>query len=247
MKLSVVIITKNEEKNIVLCLKSVAWADEVIVLDSGSTDRTVSLCKEYGCKVSIDTNWKGFGKAKQNVVELASHDWILSVDADEVLTDDLQEEIKSLLSNKPSYNAYKIKRNSFYLEKMIKFSGWNRDYPTRLFNKKYAGFNDKTVHESVVVNGKVGYLKSVMEHYTYPTLNDHFIKMHRYAELASVSKYEKGKRSNPISAIIRGDAKFLKMYFLQLGFLDGKMGFLLALHSGWAVYLKYIKLWELGR
>ena len=153
-KLSATIITHNEEENIEKCLKSLHWVDEIVVVDSYSQDRTVEICKKYNCNV-IQTEWLGFGKTKQVAVNHAANDWILSIDSDEEVSETLAEKIKIILAD-PKYDGYKIKRNSYYLGKEIKHCGWDNDYPIRLFNKNYGKFNEKEVHESVVINGTKG-------------------------------------------------------------------------------------------
>ncbi len=243
IKLSVVIITLNEDKNIRRCLESVKWASEIIIVDSGSTDNTEAICKEYNCKI-IKSPWLGFGKTKQVAVSYASNDWILSIDSDEEVTPLLMKEIQDLLLTKPDYNGYRVKRISYYLGKIIKHCGWNKDYTLRLFNKQFGNFNDKPVHEYVVVSGDIGLLNHPMMHYTYPDLNSHFCKMKRYAELGADVLYQRNRMTTPAMALLRGISKFLKMYILQLGFLDGRNGFLLSINSGWGVYLKYLLLWE---
>jgi len=245
-QLSVVIITKNEEKNISRCLESVSWADEIVVADSGSIDRTKSICSEFDCQI-FDVEWQGFGKTKQQAVSFASHDWILSLDADEVLTPYLQTEIKALLSSQPQYHGFRIKRNSFYEGQPIRFCGWDKDYTLRLFNRKKGGFNSKPVHEFVEVQGKIGKLNSPMLHYTYPDKASHYQKMKFYAELGANALLAQGKKTNLMTAYLRALAKWIKMYILRLGFLDGKAGFLLCLRSAWGVYFKYRLLWEKTR
>jgi glycosyltransferase involved in cell wall biosynthesis len=242
IKLSTAIITLNEEANIERCLKSVRWADEIVIVDSGSTDSTQEICHKYNCKF-IPSPWLGFGKTKQLAVDKASNNWILVLDADEELTPELIEEIKALLNSEPPCSGYRIKRNSFYLGKPVRHCGWNNDYTLRLFNRNCGGFNDKTVHEYVELKGQVCQMKNAMLHYTYPDLDTHFTKMRKYAVLGADAMYKKGKKSNPCSAVLRSNLKFLKMYFLQLGFLDGKTGFLLSVNSAWGVYLKYLLLW----
>jgi len=244
-KLSVTIITKNEEKNIKRCLKSVKWADEIIVVDSGSKDNTVKVCHDFGCRV-IETDWRGFGKTKKYAVEQAKYDWIFSIDADEVVTDNLKNKIISILED-PAKKGYKIKRSSFYLGKKIKHCGWNRDYPLRLFNRQYGNFNEKIVHESVEINGDVGRIESELLHYTYPTIESHIERLARYSVLSAKQKYKKGKKVTITGAMTRGVIKFVKMYFFQLGFLDGKYGFLLSLNSSYGVFIKYLKLWEMNQ
>lgn len=240
-KLSATIITHNEEENIEKCLKSLHWVDEIVVVDSYSQDRTVEICKKYNCIV-IQTEWLGFGKTKQVAVNQAGNDWILSIDSDEEVSGELAEKIKLILAD-PKYNGYRIKRNSFYLGKEIKHCGWNSDFPIRLFNKTSGRFNEKVVHESVVINGEKGKLKESLYHYTYPTISKHIGKINRYTDLALI---ESGnlKQYSILASIFLGLNKFFKMYFLQKGFLDGKAGFLLSLNSAFGIYLKYIKMWK---
>jgi len=242
---SVVIIAKNEEHNIGRCLKSVQWADEIVVLDNNSTDSTTEICRQFNCKI-IESDWIGFGPLKRKVVDAASHDWIFSIDSDEEVSDRLKDRILKVLE-KPQLNGYRIKRDSFYLGKKIRYCGWDRDYQLRLFNRKYGTFNDKPVHESVSIPGEVGRIEEALFHYTYPKIQSHVEKMNRYSELGLDLLIEKGKSASILSAVLRGIVKFIKMYFFQRGFLDGKVGFVLCYNSAFGVYLKYLKLWEMNR
>ncbi len=242
-KLSVTIITKNEENNIDRCLKSVAWADEIIIVDSGSVDRTLDICKNHKCSI-LSIEWLGFGKTKQFAVDQASYEWVFSIDADEEVTPELKASILKVLKDNPETTGFRISRRSFYVDKWIKHSGWDNDAPLRLFRKSGGGFNDKEVHESIEVNGKVDKLAGKMLHYTYPTISSHIEKLDRYSELNVKKQYKSGKTYSVGKAVSRGFAKFLKMYFIQKGFLDGQTGLVLALNSAFGVYLKYIKLWE---
>ena len=244
-ELSVTIITKNEETNIRRCLQSVKWADEIVVVDSGSTDDTLEICRSYPCNI-IETEWLGFGRTKQLAVEHASNDWILSIDADEEVTEPLKDQLTKILKA-PKVNAYKIRRKSFYLGKMIRFCGWNKDYPLRLFNKKLGYFDDRIVHEGVVIKDKKGMIQEALLHYTYPTIESHIKKMSHYSSLGAQILYEKGKRATLPGAILKGAFKFLKMYFFQLGFLDGKNGLVLSINSAYGVYLKYLKIWQMTK
>ncbi|MBX3042433.1 MAG: glycosyltransferase family 2 protein [Candidatus Kapabacteria bacterium] len=240
-KISVVIIAKNEEKNISRCLESVAWADEIILLDNGSTDKTIEIAQKFGCKIYDGGEWHGFGIAKRRAVNYANFDWILSLDADEVVSGQLAEDIKLILIN-PTFNNFKIKRKSFYLSKLIKYSGWQRDYPLRLFNKNFAGFNEKKVHESVITTYPVGKIESQIFHYTYDDLNSHFQKMILYSDL-SVEE-NKGKKVSKIGIIFRGFWKFINTYFLDKGILDSRQGFILSVMSSIGVMIKYLKIYE---
>lgn len=238
-KISATIITLNEEVNIERCLKSLDWVNEIVIVDSGSTDHTIAICEKYNCKIII-AEWKGFGKTKKNAVDAASNDWIFSIDADEEVTNDLKNKILSILED-PKFEGYKIKRTSYYLGARIKYCGWDRDFPVRLFNRKNGNFNDKEVHESVIINGQKGKVNESLLHYTYPTISSHISKMNRYTDL---SLLQQKKHYSIFSAIIFGINKFFNMYFLQKGFLDGKVGFLLCLNSSYGVFLKYIKTWQ---
>ena len=239
VKLSAVIITKNEESNIKRCLESLEFADEILVVDSGSTDRTIDICKDFNCKVII-TDWKGFGLTKKYAVDNASFDWILSIDADEVVSMELKTEIGILLESPPD-KAFGIKRKSYYLGNPINYCGWDKDYPLRLFNRKYGNFNDKIVHESVIVKCKREKIEAPLFHYTYPTIESHINKINRYSDLSAEELIKKNKHYSVISSVFFGINKFLKMYLLKRGFLDGMPGLILCINSAYGVYLKYIK------
>lgn len=242
-KISACIIAKNEEINIDRCLRSVSWADEIIVVDSGSDDETIEICKRYNCRI-VETGWLGFGKTKSISVDSASNDWILSIDADEEVTEELKERILNILKG-PEYVGYRIKRDSFYLGRKIDHCGWNNDYPLRLFDKRFGNFNDRIMHEKVIVEGENGRVNEVILHHTYPTIESHVNRINRYSTLGAGEAFGKGKKSTVCGSVLRGMLKFVKMYFIQLGFLDGLHGLILSVNSGYGVYLKYIKLWEL--
>lgn len=245
-KLSAVIITKNEEKNIRDCLESVKWSNEIVILDSGSIDNTVRICREYGCKV-IESEWFGFGPTKQLAVNSASHEWILSLDADERVSPQLQSSIKEIISNKESLEGYRVNRDSYYLGKLIRFSGWQNDRPLRLFKKERGRFNDSTVHESVLLDGRTGQIKASLLHYSYPDLETHLDKINRYTMLGAQKLFEQNRKASLPGALVRGIFKFLKMYIIKAGFLDGLYGLVLAIISSFGVSLKYFKLWKLNR
>lgn len=233
VRLSAVIITKNESNNISQCLQSLSMADEVIVLDTGSEDDTIGIAREQGAKVHILDKWDGFGKAKQKAVDLAENDWILSIDADERLSTGLQQELSALKSRDYEGKAWHIKRLSYYLGKPIRFCGWQNDAPLRLFNRRYGGFNDKAVHEGIKVRQEKDTCKNLMHHLTYPDRESHFRKIHFYASLAS------NKKESSLFALLRALHKFFKMYIFKLGFLDGHHGFLLCRNSAWGIWYKY--------
>ena len=244
-QISAVIIVKNEEQNIARCLKSISWVEEIVVLDTGSTDETVNICKNFGAKVYYLDQWEGFGKAKQQAVDLATFDWILSIDADEEISPELADSIQQVLKNPSEENGYRIKRQTWFLNRWIKHCGWNKDYPLRLFRKSKGRFNDNLVHESVQLQGKCGVLKTILKHYSYPTLDSHQEKLVFYARLWAEQKYEQNKQDNPCNAFFQAIFNFFSMYILKLGFLDGSAGFILCYNSTFSVWYKHIKLWEL--
>lgn len=244
-KISVTIITKNESHNIERCLNSLSWADEIIVVDSGSTDNTLEICKKFNCK-TYSIEWMGFGKTKQFCVDKASNDWIFSIDADEVVSEDLKKAINNIDYDDSIYGYY-IKRKSFYLGRLINFSGWRNDYPLRLFNRKFGRFTLDIVHEQVIVEGKTKRINQFMFHHTYPDISSHLQKIDHYSRLGAEKQFARGKKSGIIKPLLRGFFKFLRTYFIKLGFLDGKEGFILACISSFGVSMKYYKLWELNR
>ena len=245
-KISVTIITLNEESNIRRCLESVSWADDIIVVDSGSTDKTVEICREFDCR-TLNTAWMGFGRTKQFAVQQAAYDWIFSIDADEEMTPELRDEIRTVLSQDSTYSGYRVPRRSTYLDRIILHSGWQRDRPLRLFNRQFAAFNEKEVHESVLVDGRTETLKNYLLHYPYPDIATHIAKMNHYTDLSAEKLSADGRTCSLLEARLRGFLKFIKMYLLHGGFLDGKAGYVLAKNSAFGVYLKYLKLWQKTR
>ena len=250
LPVSVVIISKNEENNIKRCLESVKWADEIVILDTGSIDNTLSICKEYGCSVYKLDRWEGFGKAKHQAVNNAKYDWIFSIDCDEEVSEELKQKIFSILDThqlekEEKIKAYRIKRESYYMGKLVRFSGWQRDFPLRLFNKRYGNFNHKIVHEHVETSSEIEFIYEKLYHYTYPMIKTHISKTVYYSELAALQAFNKKKKSGITKAILRGLVTFIKMYIINFGFLDGKVGLILAINSAFGTYLRYLYLWEL--
>ncbi len=232
-KLSAVLITKNESANIAECLATLSWTDEIVVLDTGSEDDTIKIAKELGAKVDKLDRWEGFGKAKHRAVDLATNEWILSIDADERLSPELQQELISLRERDFEGKAWHLKRRSYYLGKPIRFCGWQSDAPLRIFNRTRGGFNDKPVHEGIKVTQPQGTCKHLMHHLTYPTLESHFRKIRFYAQLSGQKKY------GAVAAGLLATHKFLKMYVVKLGFLDGYHGLLLCKNSAWGIWYKH--------
>jgi len=243
--ISVSIITKNEEKNIERCLKSLHWADEIVIVDSGSTDKTLDICKKYNCKI-VHTNWLGFGMTKQLGVKNSKNEWILSIDADEVVSDELISELISIA--KLNLNeSYRIKRETFYLGKKIHFSGWNNDFPLRFFKKSLAGFDNKILHESVQSNCPVKKIRAPIYHFSFPNVDSHLEKIILYSNLGAEQKKGNKKKIFFLYPFFASFVKFFKMYLIKLGFLDGKEGLILAYISSFSSFIKYIKLWLLQK
>lgn len=241
--LTVIIITKNEESHITQCLESVKWADEIIVLDSGSTDNTVSICKEFTPHV-FEMDWQGFGIQKQRALEKATGDWVLSIDADETITPQLHAEIESAMQSE-HYNGYHIPFLSNYCGKQIRHSGWHPDYHLRLFRRTESKFTADIVHENINVKGACGVLNSPILHDSYTDLNEVLIKINSYSTLQAQKLLANGAKSSLSKAIFRALWKFIQTYFVKVGFLDGKHGLMLAISSAEGVYYKYLKLLEL--
>jgi glycosyltransferase involved in cell wall biosynthesis len=247
MKISVVIITKNEEKNITRCLESVKWADEIVIIDSQSEDKTLEIAAQYNAKI-YSPLWRGYGPAKKEGVNKTSNDWIFSIDADEEVSDRLRDEIISVLSNHDNKTfGYYVPRLTNFLGRWIKHSGWYPDYVLRLFNKQYGNFNDAVIHEGVQINGPKAYLKSDLLHHCYPDLDEYFRKFNLYTTVGAEELFKKGKKSGFINICLRPIAAFIKQYIVKLGFLDGMEGFLVCYFSAKAVMVKYAKLRNMNR
>jgi len=244
--ISVVMIVKDEASIIESCLSTVSWADEIVVLDTGSSDNTPKICRDIGVRVYHSEKWEGFGKARQHAVSLASHDWIFSLDADEFVSPQLQEEIKQLRMDGFKFDAYRLIVKSYYLGKRINYCGWQNESHVTLFNRQKGNFNSALVHESVKIQGRVGKLKGVLHHHTYPTKEVHIDKMIRYGNLGAQKLRMLGKKSSPLKALSRATFTFLKMYVLKGGFLDGKNGFNLCKTTAWGTWYKYHQLWRLS-
>ena len=245
MRLSVLVLSKNESTNIEACLNSVEWADEIVVVDTGSTDDTVSKAKAFTQKVFV-TEWKGFAGTKNWGLQKVTGDWVLWLDADERVTPELAEEIQLVLKN-AAYDGYQIPRKANFLGHWIRHSGWYPGYVLRLIKKDLAQFVDTRVHEGLEEPARVGKLKNPLLHFTDPTLEHYFTKFNRYTTLAALDLKDRGRRFHLYDLLFRPAFLFIKMYIFKAGFLDGFAGFLLATLSGFYVLVKYAKLWELLR
>lgn len=244
--LSVIIIVKNEEHDIRSCLETVTWADEIIVLDSGSSDNTLLIAKEYTKNIYISPDWQGFGVQKNRALAYASCDWVLSLDADERVSDALRQEIANAIHASSSH-VYKLPRLSSYCGKFIRHSGWWPDYVARLFKRGEASFSNDLVHERLVFQGEAAPLTSPLLHITYRDLDEVILKINQYSTLGAINIYQKGKRANLISAIMHGFLAFVRTYIFRAGFLDGAEGLMLAISNAETTYYRYLKLSHLSK
>ncbi|MCK4863954.1 MAG: glycosyltransferase family 2 protein [Gammaproteobacteria bacterium] len=243
--LSVTLIVKNEEKNLAECLDTVTWADEIVVLDAGSEDRTIEIAKQYTDKVYINADWQGYGIQRQRLQEFSSGDWILMLDADERLTSELISTIKNALNADDRNLVYALPRLSWCFGDFIRHSGWYPDYVTRLYAKDKAQYGEQLVHEKLEYGKgmKLVKLKGDLLHYTYRDLEHYLVKSAGYASAWAEQRQKKGKSSSLSQGFLHGVACFLKMYVFRLGFLDGRQGLLLAMLSGHSTFAKYADLW----
>ncbi len=244
--LSIVIITRNEEGNITRCLESVAFADEIIVIDSQSTDRTVEIAGEFGAK-TFKIDFSGYGPAKREGVKQASKEWILNIDADEAVTPELAKEIKSIISNNNADDGYLIRRRTNFMGKWIYHCGWYPDYVLRLFKKKSGDFDDAKVHEKVVLNGTTGRLKEDLLHYCYSSMEQYLKKQNDYTTLGAEVAFKRGKRTGLFDLVLRPPISFISHYFIKSGFRDGLEGLIISFLSSVSVFIKYAKLHYLTR
>jgi glycosyltransferase involved in cell wall biosynthesis len=243
--LAVIVITKNEEENIEACLESVRWADEIVVVDGGSSDRTAELARSKGAKV-FERKWDGYGAAKNFGLAQCTAEWVLWLDADERVTEQLGEEIRTVLRASGSINGYELPRLANFLGKWIHHCGWYPGYVLRLFRRQAGRFTEDRVHERLVVEGTVAKLRNDLLHYTDPSLSHYFEKFNRYTTLAAEKMASQGERFRINQVLVRPPWVFVRMYILRAGFLDGFAGFVLSLLSSFYVFVKYTKLWELS-
>lgn len=241
MKISVTVITKNEEKNILECLNSVKWADEIVVVDSESTDKTLEIARNFTEKV-VKRKWEGYADQKAFALELTKNEWVLSLDADERCTKQLEEEIKKL--NPEDISGFFIKRDNFFLGKKINGCGWGDDNQLRLFKKSNVKLTDRKVHEGFVVDGKTAKLKSSMLHYSYHNLHDAMIKINNYSTLEAEEKYKK-KRVRGASIFFKPFIGFVQHFIFRKGYMDGVYGLIVSLMHAITKWQVQMKIWEL--
>ncbi|MBP6217339.1 MAG: glycosyltransferase family 2 protein [Oligoflexales bacterium] len=243
--ISAIVITKNEEANIARCLNSLHWVDEIILVDSGSTDATLAIAKRFGKVQIVQHPWEGFARNKQIAIEKTKNNWILWVDADEEVPPQLQDEI-SKLSPDASTGAFALPRQTFFLAKPIRHCGWYPNYVTRLFHKEKAQLNEKILHEGIeLVSGTTLKLQQDLHHYSYPSLESFFGKMLVYGQMNAQELQRKGRTFSVLFLVGNPILKFLRQYLFQKGFLDGKEGLIVCMGSAFSTFLKWAFFWQM--
>jgi hypothetical protein len=243
VKLTVTVITLNEAAHIEAALASVAWADEVIVVDSGSSDGTLEIARRHATRVEA-RDWPGYGAQKNRAAELAANDWILSLDADERVTPALAQEIRAVLQD-PAADGYRIPRVTWYLGRWIRSTDWYPDLQLRLYDRRKARWNLRQVHESVELVEPAGRLRHELQHFAYRDVSHHLVTIDRYTTLAARQWATEGRRASAVGAVAHPPLAFARNYLLRGGFRDGAAGLLVSLLNSYYVFLKFVKLWEL--
>lgn len=243
--LAAVLIVKNEADNLADCLATLNWVDEIVVLDSGSTDATQAVAEAAGARFFVNSEWPGFGKQRQIAQAHVQSDWILWVDADERVTPELKTSIEAVLAKPTSNVVYSVPRLSWVFGRFIRHCGWYPDRVLRLYPKALTGYNDSLVHEKVITKKgiKIKKLKGDLLHYTYRDLEHYLVKSAGYAAAWAEQRQQKGKTSSISKGMLHALGCFMKMYILKAGFLDGKQGFLLSVLSAHSTLVKYADLW----
>jgi len=243
-RVSVIIIALNQEDNIVPCLETVRWADDIVIVDSGSEDRTLERARDFTDRI-FTISWPGFGAAKNYALDQARGDWIFSLDTDERVSEALREEILAAVRTDGQFAGYKVPRKNYFGGRWVKRLGWYPDYTLRLFQKGNGRFRERAVHEEVLVNGPVGFLQHPLDHYSYDSVSDYLARQDRYARLAAQEMLREGRQPRAGELFWRPCSHFFKLYVLRLGFLEGRLGYTLALLSSLYNFLKYYYLREL--
>lgn len=245
--LSAVLIVKDEGAKLASCLERLQFADEIIVLDSGSSDNTLEIARRFTSHVYIDTDWQGYGVQRKRAQARASGEWILMIDADEHVTPELQASIESVVNNESSDHdsVYAVARLSWCFGRFIRHSGWYPDYVVRLYPRAKASYSEDRVHENLQYPADISVkqLQGDLLHYTYQDLEHYLVKSAQYAAAWAEQRQQRGQRSSLLQGVLHGLGCFLKMYILRRGFLDGRQGLLLALLSGHSTFAKYADLW----
>ncbi|AGH95662.1 putative glycosyl transferase [Pseudobdellovibrio exovorus JSS] len=241
--ITVTLIALNEERNIQRALSSVQWAEDIVVYDSGSTDNTIEIAKKMGARV-VQGEWLGFGPSKRMAVQNAHCDWILSLDCDEEVDMALQQEIQKRLPDLNPKVAYKVPRLSYHMKRWIRHGGWYPDYQIRLFNRKFANWNEAKIHEKVEASSYEKFV-SHLNHYVFLNVADQVRTNNKYSSLQAQEMWDRGKRFSLFHFLTKPYVKFVECYFWKLGLLDGWAGYVIARNAAYSVYLKWVKLKEL--
>lgn len=246
MKISALAITLNEAEHIEGFVRSLWFADEIVIVDSFSTDNTVALAVQHENVVVHQRTFDNFSSQKNFAISKASHDWVVFFDPDEEITKPLADEIVATLAN-PKHQGYMVKRQLYFMKKRIKYSGFQTDWVVRLFHKDFCEYNGNLVHETIDVNGSTGKLTQRLPHHTYKNFDDYTRKLHKYSALQAQMMYDKGKKPKLFQFFFRPFYRFWHQYILRLGILDGKEGFILAYVNAFTVFKRYVNLWLLYR
>lgn len=239
--LSFTIITKNSERTIEKCLESIKWANEIVVLDSGSTDHTIAICKKYTDKV-FETDWPGFGPQKNRAIDKATGDWIFSIDSDEWLSNASRDEIIKILQKNHGFSIFQMPRLNKYCGQWVRYGDVGRDKVTPLFKRGAARFNDNIVHEGLVTEGRMGILKNPLFHDSYESLEALLQRMNMYTTLSAQSRFKNNKKTSVLKAVFSSIWAFIKSYFFRVGFLDGKIGLIVSVSSAESSFYRHMKL-----
>ena len=246
MKLTVTVITHNEAANIAAALQSVSWADEVIVVDSHSSDDTVEIARRYASRIEV-RDWAGYGAQKNYAASLASNDWILSLDADERVTPALAGEIRTLLTRGPEARGYRISRVTWYLGQWIRCTDWFPDLQLRLYDRRAGRWSERSVHESFELQERPRKLRGELEHYAYRDISHHLAKINQYTTMAAQDWVAHGRRTTALELLVHPPLAFLRNYLLRAGFRAGGAGLVVSVLNSYYVFLKLAKLWEIQR
>jgi glycosyltransferase involved in cell wall biosynthesis len=245
--ISVTLITLNERDNIARAIESVKWADEIIVVDSGSTDGTVEIAQKLGARV-IHNPWPGYGKQKNFAQKATTHDWVLNIDGDEMVPEGLKQEIFQALaavaSGKSSFKGFRFPRKNFYLGRWIAHGGWYPNYLVRLADKRVSSWSEPQVHEALEVKGDVGTLTEPLHNYSFPSIHDQVLTNLRFSRLGSEDLRNRGKQASVLKLVLKPIGKFLETYIVKRGFLDGLPGFIISVNAAHSMFLKYAYLCE---
>jgi (heptosyl)LPS beta-1,4-glucosyltransferase len=249
MEISAIVITKNESANIVACLQSLIWVDEVILVDSGSTDNTLELAAQFVNVTILTSTWLGYSGTKRVAVKHTNYDWVLWIDADEILSSELQQELESLALKHTQAVAYHMPRKTFFMGEWVKYTGWYPGRVIRLFNKHHCDFNNNILHEGIVVKegARVDGLKHDILHYSYTSLYQYFHKMNAYGKYGAEELQRRGKKFHAFQLVLNPFTSFIKFYFFKKGFKDGKKGLIISIGSAFSNFIKYTNFYYLQK